>query len=47
MFDLNDLVPAGSGFVLEEATGINDSGEIVGTGTIGGATHAFLLVPAR
>jgi probable HAF family extracellular repeat protein len=47
MLDLNDLVQAGSGFVLEEATGINDSGEIVGTGTIGGATHAFLLAPAH
>jgi probable HAF family extracellular repeat protein len=45
MSDLNDLIPSGSGWVLREATGINDSGWIVGYGMIGGATHAFLLTP--
>jgi len=29
MLDLNDLIPPGSGFVLREATGINDIGQIV------------------
>src|SRR5262249_37629831 len=30
MTDLNDLIPASSGWVLEEACAINDSGQIVG-----------------
>ena len=30
MTDLNSRLPAGSGWVLEAATAINDSGEIVG-----------------
>lgn len=33
MMDLNTLIPTGSGWVLHEATGINDSGQIVGLGT--------------
>ena len=45
MQDLNNLIPAGSGWVLEGATAINDSGQITGQGTIGGAAHAFLLTP--
>ena len=45
MTDLNTLIPAGSGWVLVRATGINDAGQIVGRGTIGGQTHAFLLTP--
>lgn len=44
--DLNDLIPAGSGWTLESATGINARGEIVGNGDHGGADDAgFLLVP--
>jgi probable HAF family extracellular repeat protein len=45
--DLNTLIPAGSGFVLTEATGINDTGQIVGNGynPSNGQTHAFLLNP--
>ncbi len=43
--NLNDLIPAGSGWVLREATGINDRGQIVGQGLIGGQLHAFLLTP--
>jgi probable HAF family extracellular repeat protein len=43
--DLNTLIPAESGWVLNIATGINDGGQITGTGTIGGARHAFLLTP--
>ena len=43
MTDLNTLIPATSGWVLQIATGINDNGQIVGTGTIGGQVHGFLL----
>jgi uncharacterized membrane protein len=32
VFDLNDLVPAASGWVLEDALSINDAGQIVGSG---------------
>jgi probable HAF family extracellular repeat protein len=45
MQNLNDLIPSGSGWVLDAAYGINDSGQIVGTGTLNGANHAFLLTP--
>lgn len=44
--DLNDLIDAGSGWVLESADAINDAGQIVGTGTFNGDVHqAFLLTP--
>ncbi|MEH2178797.1 DUF3466 family protein [Nostoc sp.] len=48
--NLNDLIPANSGWVLENADGINNSGQIVGTGTIQDPgrnypVHAFLLTP--
>jgi probable HAF family extracellular repeat protein len=43
MTDLNTLIPATSGWLLQDATGINDNGQIVGTGTIGGQMHGFLL----
>jgi hypothetical protein len=45
MLDLNDLIPAGSGFTLEYAQGINDAGQITDIGTIDGAMHAYLLTP--
>jgi len=45
MKDLNRLIPSGSGWVLSEATGINDAGQIVGSGTVHGQQHAFLLNP--
>jgi probable HAF family extracellular repeat protein len=44
MVDLNDLI--GPGWVLIEATAINASGAIVGTGRINNETHAFLLTPS-
>jgi len=44
-YDLNDLLPAGSGWVLEAAVAINDAGAIVGYGTHDGAPAAFLLTP--
>jgi probable HAF family extracellular repeat protein len=45
MKNLNMLIPADSGWELDVAYGVNDSGQIVGEGTIGGKTHAFLLTP--
>jgi uncharacterized membrane protein len=45
--DLNALIPAGSGWTLESATGINNRGEIVGKGDNGGTDDSgFLLVPS-
>jgi probable HAF family extracellular repeat protein len=42
--DLNTLIPPGSGWVLSDATGINDSGQIVCDGyNTGGEHHAFLF----
>lgn len=43
--DLNDLIPTGSGWELSEATAINDNGWIVGSGSIAGLPHGFLLIP--
>jgi len=43
--DLNKMIPAGSGWVLIEADGINASGQIVGMGTRNGVEHAYLLTP--
>lgn len=43
MQDLNDLIPPRTGWLLSEATGINDNGQIAGYGSINGETHAFLL----
>ncbi|MDQ2731491.1 MAG: HAF repeat-containing protein [Armatimonadota bacterium] len=43
--DLNSVVPAGSGWALQEATAINDTGQITGSGEIDGFEHAFLLNP--
>ena len=43
MRDLNDLIPPNSGWVLNEARDVNNSGDIVGYGTINGSQHAFLL----
>jgi len=45
MQDLNDLIPANSGWTLQYANAINDDGQITGQGTINGKVHAFLLTP--
>ncbi len=45
VYDLNTLLPPHSGWVLETATGINARGQIVGSGTLGGKPHAYLLTP--
>ena len=43
--DLNDLIPSGAGWVLENTQAINSWGQIAGRGLIGGEYHAFLLTP--
>jgi probable HAF family extracellular repeat protein len=43
MVDLNSLVDPQSPWVLQRASAINDLGQMVGFGTIGGQTHGFLL----
>jgi probable HAF family extracellular repeat protein len=45
MQDLNRLIPLNSGWVLNTATDINVSGQIVGEGTLNGEAHGFLLTP--
>src|SRR5579883_1373033 len=43
--DLNSMLPNNSRWELREATGINDLGQIVGSGILAGKDHAFLLTP--
>jgi probable HAF family extracellular repeat protein len=45
MLDLNTLLPANSGWYLTQAYDINEKGQIVGNGTIGGEQHAYRLTP--
>ena len=45
MINLNDLIPADSGWTLESATGINDRGQIIGYGIRDGGEEGFLLTP--
>jgi probable HAF family extracellular repeat protein len=47
MQDLNNLIPAGSGWDLNTASAISATGRIVGSGTINGQQHGFLLTPSR
>jgi probable HAF family extracellular repeat protein len=47
MMDLNTLLPLFSGWVLVEANGVNDSGQITGFGLHNGAERAFRLDPPR
>jgi len=47
LIDLNLLIDPFSGWTLQEAAAINDSGQIAGTGLYQGQRHAFLLDPAR
>ena len=45
--NLNSLIPPGSGFTLNDATAINDNGQIVANGSNAtGQTPAFLLTPS-
>lgn len=45
MQDLNTLIRANSGWVLNSVSDINIWGQIVGSGTYKGQTHGFLLTP--
>jgi len=45
MQDLNTLIPSNSGWVLNLASDINIWGQIVGSGTLNGQAHGFLLTP--
>ena len=45
MVNLNTLLPAGSGWVLQRPINISDAGEIVGVGTFNGSPSAFKLTP--
>jgi probable HAF family extracellular repeat protein len=45
MIDLNTLLPSQSGWTLNTAYGINDTGQIVGEGTYNGQIRPFLLTP--
>jgi hypothetical protein len=45
MIDLNLLIDPTTGWVLNEASGINESGQIVGWGLHNGQTRAFLITP--
>ena len=43
--DLNSLLPSGSGWTLLEATGINDAGQITGSGLFDDGVRGFVLTP--
>ena len=45
MIDLNDGLPPSSDWELVSARDINETEQIVGSGSIDGETHAFLLTP--
>ncbi|MBS1850721.1 MAG: hypothetical protein JST79_07400 [Acidobacteria bacterium] len=45
MRDLNALIRANSGWVLNSVSDINAWGQIVGAGTLNGEPHGFLLTP--
>ena len=45
MRNLNTLIPQDSGWILNQALGINNNGQIVGRGTVNSQTRAFLLSP--
>src|SRR5580698_2686607 len=47
MQDLNNLIPASSGWVLVEANAINNTGQITGYGLKDDHNHAFLLTPVN
>lgn len=45
MVNLNTLIDSSSGWVLIDASGINDKGQITGFGTLNGQQHGFVLTP--
>jgi probable HAF family extracellular repeat protein len=46
IIDLTTVIPAESGWQLQEALDINDAGQILVSGVHGGALHSGLLIPA-
>jgi probable HAF family extracellular repeat protein len=46
-YDLNDLIPADSGWFLVSADGINEAGEIVGFGLYQEQLRSFILTPLK
>ncbi len=47
VYELEQCLPAGSGWSLDEARGINNRGEIVGVGFFHHEQHGFLLTPRK
>ncbi len=45
LYNLNDLIGTSAGWTLERAEDLNNAGQVVGFGIIGGERHAFLLTP--
>jgi probable HAF family extracellular repeat protein len=45
MQDLNNLIPQGTHWILVNAQGVNNFGQVVGWGSLNGQTRAFLLTP--
>jgi hypothetical protein len=45
LLDLNNLIPANSGWTLLTANAISDAGLIVGAGNLNGTLHGYLLAP--
>jgi hypothetical protein len=41
--DLNSLLPKGSGWVLTDAVGINNNGQVLGYGLLDGQMHGYVL----
>lgn len=44
MMDLNQLLPVNSGWTIDAAYGINDSGDVVSIGTLNGQSYAVELI---
>lgn len=47
LIDLNNLLPASSGWTIEAAYGINNSGDIAGVGTFNNQLYAVELLPSQ
>jgi probable HAF family extracellular repeat protein len=47
LYDLNSLLLNDENWDLYQALAINDGGQIVGSGSYNGSTHAFLLTPTN
>jgi probable HAF family extracellular repeat protein len=47
MKDLNNFLDPNSGWILSDAIGINEHGQICGSGTLNGQGHSFLLTPVK